>query len=215
MRSDWHVDVELVERSLGGEPQAKRELYERHSQRVIAFFYNTVGDEERDDLVHETFVRLFAGLERIEDARATWAFVRSVARNVLFEHLRARANKRQLDPYEDSLADLQPGVSSVLAGRREQRLLLDGLRRLPLAEQLLLEQVYLQGISQVELAALEGVPTSTMRSRLQAARNKLEREIEQLCERGPLLVSTIGCLDEWALDLHEAVAREEQRRGEP
>ena len=203
---DWDIDEGLVERCRGGDASAKRELYERHSQRVVYFFYNTVDDADRDDLVHETFLRLFDNLSRLEHGRATLAFIRGIAQNVLFEHIRARTRGRKLDPYEDSLAELRPNLSSVFAGRKEYRMILDGLRRLPLLEQILLEQVYVQGIPQVELARLEGVSASTMRSRLNAARNKLKREIEKLCASGPLLASTIDCLDNWALELRELVS---------
>lgn len=199
--SDWEIDVELLERWRNDDLGAGQELFARHGDTVIRFFRNKVRSEVQD-LVQETFMRIVAARDRIADGQAFRAYVIGVARRVLFEHLRtlerARRRERKLDFGVESIAALIPGPSTIAARRREQRLLLEGLRRIPIKHQILLELIYWEKLSAREIADILGVPHSTVRGRVKRARELLREAMAEIADSPALLESTTARLDDWA-----------------
>lgn len=206
---DWELDALLLERFMAGEIRVREQIFARHARAIIRFFRNTVGPQELEDLSQETLTRLFAALPSIENGRYLRAFALGIARRVLLEHLRALKRDRRFDPEVDSIADLERGPVSLAVGKQELRLLLAGLRRLPLNLQILLEQHYFEGRSYVELAREAKCSPATIRTRARRARVLLEAEISKLEASGPLIASTIEHLDDWARDLRELLHRAE------
>ena len=63
-------DSDVVQASLDGDARAFGELTRRYDQRLLNFVYRTIGDRERgQDLVQETFVRVYRHLHRFEQAK--------------------------------------------------------------------------------------------------------------------------------------------------
>lgn len=205
---DWIEDAVLLERWIAGDARAGDRLYVRHADAVIRFFANKVSlgfNLEVDELVQRTWQRLLERREHIEEGRVFRAYILGIARNVLLMQFRALQRERGFDPQVDAVVDSQPGVSSMFAERQEQRLLLEGLRRLPLDQQILLELFYWEGLKSYEIAEVLGtpeVPDSTIRGRIQKARQQLMARIAELGASSELIVSTVGNLDEWARSIH-------------
>jgi len=68
-------DVLLVDRCLGGEEAAARELFRRHRARVHGSLFRVLGsNREMDDLMQEAFLQVFQSLRawRAEASLATW-----------------------------------------------------------------------------------------------------------------------------------------------
>jgi RNA polymerase sigma-70 factor (ECF subfamily) len=200
------VDARLLERWRSGDRGAGAELYRRHARVVIRFFRTKVEADFVEDRVQETFTRLAEARGRIQDTGACRAYLLQIARYVLLEHLRSRARERELDPAVDTVAAESPGLTTALGRKREHRLLLTALRRLPIEQQIRLELRYFEGISIVELAQLEGVTPSTMRGRMSRARVLLTRAIRALDESTALINSTVEGLDAWARDVRALLA---------
>lgn len=197
MSDDWQIDADLLERWRGGDLDAGEQLFARHGDAAIRFFRNKV-DDEVQDLIQDTFLRLVEGRERIEEGRSFRAYLLGIARRVLLEHLRERSGVRELDASVDSVVAVITGPSTIAARRLEERLLLEGLRTIPIEDQIVLELYYWEKLKAPELATVMGVPPSTMRSRIQRARDRLRKVIDALSEAPELLASTVGDLDGWA-----------------
>ncbi|HLT36288.1 MAG TPA: sigma-70 family RNA polymerase sigma factor [Enhygromyxa sp.] len=197
MTGDWSVDAELLEAWRSGDAQAGAKLFDRHADAVARFFANKicVGAE---DLVQQTFLLLVESRDRIREGLSFRAFVLGVARNVLRDHVRKLARGRSVDPEVDAMAELAPGPTTVIGRSREQRLLLAGLRRLPLEHQIGLELFYWEEMDAREIAELMGISHSAMRSRLARARELLREAMTQLAETPELLASTLDGLAQWA-----------------
>jgi RNA polymerase sigma-70 factor (ECF subfamily) len=84
-----------------------------------------------------------------------------------------------------SLLDLGVSPSTAFAKDEEQRLVLEGLRRLPVDQQILLELFYWQDLKGPELAKVLDVAEATVRTRLFRARQQL-REIIAAIHSGKL-----------------------------
>jgi RNA polymerase sigma factor (sigma-70 family) len=196
------LDAALLGAWQAGDAEAGLRLYDRHADAVARFFENKLRTGT-DDLIQQTFMRLIQTRDRIREGAAFRGFVLGVARNVLREHLRKICNDRQVDFEVDSMAALDPGASTVVGQRREHRLLLEALRRLPIEQQIILELHYWEGLNSNEIAELLGASPSATRGRLARARVLLREMMEQIEESRELLDSTVEGLDGWAAQLRQ------------
>jgi len=136
-------DLELVEAWRAGDRQAGGELFDRHFSSIRRFFRSKVGDDY-EELVQRTFTRCVEGQARFRGEGKFRSYLFSIAANVLREHIRAhqRAHER-FDPDVSSVVDLAlPGPATAAGVRREQKVLLEALRRLPVNDQIVLELFY-------------------------------------------------------------------------
>src|SRR5690554_5423721 len=92
----------LIQRTLGGDERAARELYDAHVDRIYRLAYRLTGDDElARDCTQDTFVRAFERLGefRRESALSTW--LRAIAVSVCLNTLRTVKRMRR------RLADLE------------------------------------------------------------------------------------------------------------
>lgn len=200
MDEDWQRDATLLDAWRAGDARAGRQLFERHADAVARFFENKVrvGSE---DLIQVTFLRMVEGRARIREGVVFRAFILGVARNVMREHLRSMARGRSVDPEVESMSSLAPGPSTMVGRTREQRLLLEGLRRLPIDHQTALELYYWEELDARQISGIMGVSHSAMRSRLVTARERLREAMAEIAESRALLESTLGGLERWAAEV--------------
>jgi RNA polymerase sigma-70 factor (ECF subfamily) len=134
-----------------------------------------------DDLVQETFVRAYRGLDRLLDAARFGAYVYSIARNLCADWLRARR------PEVVSLerVDLEPGDPRTTTGalrdaeRQEERLvaLRAAVGHLPEALREAVLLFYFEQRSYADMADLLGVTEAAINQRLTRARQRLREHL--------------------------------------
>jgi RNA polymerase sigma factor (sigma-70 family) len=198
-------DEALLEAWQRGDRKAGHELFERHFESVRRFFVNKVG-RDLEDLVQRTFLGCLEASERFAGRSSFRGFLFGVATNVLREHYRAQLRAAKHDKLDDlSVADMNPGPSTALARKREQRLILEALRRIPLGAQIMLELYYWERMSGPQLAEVFGIPENTARSRVRRAKELLAKTIGRLAKSRALLESTTTNLDSWAASLRARV----------
>lgn len=199
-----HVgDVELLAQWRQGDMAAGEILFERYYDSVARFFRIKVSGDIAD-LVQETFVACVEGRDRMQEGASFRAYLFSVANNVLCHHLRTKYRGDELVDFDHvSVQDLAPGPISQITRRREQKLLLAALRRIPVNDQLLLELRYWEQIRTADIAAAMGLAHGTVRSRLAHARKRLEEAMAELAGSAELLESTMANFEEWARQCRE------------
>ncbi len=202
MTGDWQRDASLLEAWRAGDAAAGQRLFEQHAEAVARFFDNKLRDGS-EDLIQMTFLRMVEGRARIREGLVVRAFILGIARNVFREHLRTLAKGASVDPEVDTMSSLAPGPTTMVGRSREQRLLLEGLRRLPVAHQTALELFYWEELDAKEIAEVMGVSHSAMRSRLVKARELLREAMAEIADSRELLDSTVDGLDRWAAQLRE------------
>jgi RNA polymerase sigma-70 factor (ECF subfamily) len=200
-------DGELLERWRAGDGMSGEALFERYYAMVERFFLNKVTTGVQD-LVQETFMRCVENRERIRDNERFRMYMFAVAYNVLAAHLRERyRGDREIDLGKVSVCDLAPGPSSLVAQRREHRLLIKALRVIPVDDQVILELHYWEQLTTDQMASVIGIPVGTVRGRLQRARTRLEEAIQRLAESQQDLASTLARLDDWAAECRARLDR--------
>lgn len=120
-------DEHLGRLATAGDRDAFGELFGRHEHGLLNFCHRLTGDrDEAADLVQESFLRVFAQLDRLEGRDVNLAaYLRRVARNLVYD----RAPRRAAEvPVAD--ATLVAGADQDLEVDPERALLLDDQQRL-------------------------------------------------------------------------------------
>ncbi len=194
------ADEVLLARWADGDREAGGALLDRYFVLVCRFFANKLPDDI-EDLVQQTFLACAEGRDRIREGAKFRSYVFGVAHNILRAHLRGRLRLSHEALDEVVLSDVTPSPSTIVADRREQRLLLLALRRLPLPQQVALELYFWERLSAREVAEVLEIPQGTVRTRVRDGRQRLGAEIDAL-RRAPQAPPTTGSdIDSWAASI--------------
>jgi RNA polymerase sigma-70 factor (ECF subfamily) len=176
-------DAALMRAFAEREPAAAAELYERFASRVYGLGIVMLGgDAAAQDLVQDTFVKLWRNAARYDPGRGkleTWVLL--VARSLAIDALRRRVLEARVlertapagevsdDPGPDQLAE-----TADLSGRARRAMagLSDGQRAA-------LELAYFGGKTSAEVAELEGIPLGTAKTRIRTALLKLRESMQE------------------------------------
>jgi RNA polymerase sigma-70 factor (ECF subfamily) len=198
------TDEALLAAWNGGDEQAGERLFHRYFVPVVRFFRSKIHGEV-DELVQKTFLRCVESKTRFRGEGEFAPFLFGIARYVLLGHYRTmRRSGETVDIGEVPLHDLDPRPSSVLTETREQQILLESLRRIPLDAQLILELHYWEGMTSAAIAVVLQVPHGTAQTRIRRARQLLAIEVERWV--GPARPVTLD-FDAWARSLRDQVDR--------
>ena len=200
-------DVELLAQWREGDLAAGDQLFDRHFASIHRFFRNKVG-EGLEDLVQQTFMACVEGKERFRSDSSFRTYLFGVAHNLLREHYRTqRRTAEAIDFAETSAADTGVGPNTLVGKRREQRLLLEALRRIPIDSQIVLELYYWEEMSASQTAEVLGLPEGTVRGRVRRAKQLLKQQLGRLARSTEELDTTVGGLEGWAASLREVLAK--------
>ena len=85
-------DSGVVAAFLAGNKRAFGELVERYQNRLLNFIYRTTGDRERaEDLVQETFIRVYRHLHRFDQSKKFSTWIYTISSNLAKNELRNRS----------------------------------------------------------------------------------------------------------------------------
>lgn len=195
-----------------GDKTAADQLFERYYEPVARFFCNKAG-EAADDLVQKTFLACLEGIERLQRPEDFRRYLFAVAYRLLCRHYRTlRRTPPRVDFDEVTALDLDPSPSRVVARRREQRLVLEGLRRLPLNQQVVLELHYWEGMRGSDIAEILDIPLGTAKTWLLRGRKALAKVLASIADDHRVLESTLSNLEGWAQALREQIGAAEPGR---
>jgi len=187
-------DSMLVARFLAGERRAFTELADRYHVRLMNFIQRTIGDRERaEDLVQETFIRVYRHLHRFDQTKkfSTWVYtiagnlakheLRNRSRNplVLFQTIKKNwdADHRPLE-WEDNT--YRPDD---LYRKRHLKEMIEGaVAQLPEHHRMVFVLREMEGKTYEEIAEITGVNLGTVKSRLNRARNNFAQLIEPMLD---------------------------------
>lgn len=170
-------DVVLVDRVLGGEQAAARDLFRRHRARVHASLFRVLGsNRDMDDLMQEAFLQVFQSLRawRAEASLATW--IDRIAVRVAFRWLRKRgATPPALELHDDdAIVPLSHGGARRQLARDAVRRLYGALDRMSPASRVAFALYEIDGRPVAEVAELTGATVTATKVRLWRARRQLD-----------------------------------------
>ncbi len=174
-------------------------LLGRYYAPIERFFVNKVSTDKVYDLMQETFKACVEGRERIARSGRFRPYLFGIAHRLFQLHLRDRYRTPAHQPIDDiSIRDLSKSPVTALGKKREQRLLLEALRAIPMKYQLVLELYYWEEMRTADIAELLELPVGTVRSRMSRARDSLHAALSRLARSPEELQSTLSGLEDWA-----------------
>lgn len=176
-------DAQLMVLVGRGDTDAFETLVRRHQQALLNFFCRMGVDSDAEDLVQETFVKVFNYRNRYRPSAKFTTFLYTVARNVHVDAFRKSARKQELmeeEKAEAETAQSHDGGISRLRLRMDLRELLNGL------PERLRDVVVLgvqQGLKYEEIASIMDVPLGTVKSRMFTALERLREMFDEDARR--------------------------------
>ncbi len=169
-------DAWLVSRAAGGDVEAFRALVVRHQGPVLALVRNLVGDAaESEDIAQDAFVAAWGSLASFDPARgAFFTWLARIARNRALNAL-ARRRPRPVAEVPERAGTVR--VEQGLADADTRRILDAALAALPVDQRTAFVLAHIHELPLAEVAAIEGVPIGTVKSRTARAREALRSAI--------------------------------------
>ena len=195
-------DEELFATWRSGDARAGDQLARRHYRALLRFFEYRTG-QAAEDLVQRSFAACAASLERYRGGGSFRAFLFGIARNVLLNHLRSRRYDNDALSRLDSpeAGPGHTGMSTIVARRDEQRVLLQALVAMPEELQTPLVLFYWEDLRAEEFADALGCVPSTARGRLAKARGVLREHIEEFAGSSTTRERLTADVDHWLRSL--------------
>jgi len=195
-------ELELLRSWQGGSVRSGEILFDRYFPAMRRFFQSKC-PHAVEDLVQETFLAAHKGRERIKFTSFR-NYLFGTAHNLLRAHLRKR-HEEPFDSAQMSMADLNPGVVSLIAADDRERVLQLALQRVPLDDQIVLELRFWENMTVPEIADALELPPGTVASRLRRSLPRLEKAIAEIEASPELLEMTLRDFSRWKADLKELI----------
>jgi len=149
------TDHDLLKLLRAGDEPAFKELYARHSRRVLAFAYHmTHSAIDAEDILQETFLRLWTGREQLPDIAHVGNYLFTIARNKTLDHLRkVSLQQRLIDQVWANISESSNELELQLEARESGTLIQQALAQLSPQKQTIFRLSRQQGLSHEEIAA--------------------------------------------------------------
>ena len=177
-------DRELVSRTLGGDDTAFEYLFNRYRDAIHRLFVQRLGGtNDADDLLQETFIKVYINLHRYSTSYTFGQWVYTIARNTFIDFVRRRQEDLPIDDRFTSPASSAPTPEESVINLQQRTQIEHYLERLtPRYRQLILMRFF-EEYSYEEIAAKLSLPLGTVKTQIHRAREQMCRLIAQGDER--------------------------------
>jgi RNA polymerase sigma-70 factor (ECF subfamily) len=143
-----------------------------------------------EDLTQETFLRTFRALEYFDSRARLSTWIYTIAHNVAIDHLRRAAGAKvdsltwrddegADEPQEREIVSTSLDPEAQLSREQSERLVHDGLARLPVKYRLPVVYAAIDGLDYPSIAAMLGVPLGTVKTLIFRGKRMLREEISR------------------------------------
>jgi RNA polymerase sigma-70 factor (ECF subfamily) len=166
----------LIRAIAQGDKRAMQVLFAQHRLRIYRFALRVVDDEDAaEDLVSEVFLEVWRHARRFKGRCRVSTWLLAITRNLALSMLRRRRMERLDDGQAAAIADQADDPEAAIQKRQQSAILAQCLTKLSPAHREVIDLVYYHGRSIDEVAAITGVPASTVKTRMFYARNQIAR----------------------------------------
>lgn len=150
--------------------------------KLYRFALRILADEiDAEDVVQETFVKVWQKSEQLEGIENKEAWCMTVARNLAIDKIRARkkAMSSDIDGFH-FLSDKNPTPDKVLENQENLDLVMDKLNSLPEHQREIIHLRDIEGYTYKEIGEMTGYSEEQVKVNLFRARQKLKIELKNL-----------------------------------
>jgi RNA polymerase sigma-70 factor, ECF subfamily len=176
-------DETLVRLAREGDGSAREELFQRHRNNAYRVAYRLLGHEQDAlDVVQEAMLKAFSALKDFDGRSGFRTWLLRIVTNAAYDWGRRRKRRREVHVGDDEANSHEPASDDDPAKRlrqRDLRLVLEqALNRLsPKIRTTFVLHAELD-LSYKEIAEIQDVPIGTVMSRIHAAREKLQADLD-------------------------------------
>ncbi len=168
-----HDDAVLIDLARGGSAAALGELFERYWPLAWKAAYAVVGERAvADDAAQDALQRAFAALERFDESRPFWPWLKRITVNRALDEVR----RRPIDLHTGAVEELELELDGVPEPVAE---VAAAVALLPETKRTVVVLHYWLNYTVEEIAAALGVPFGTVASRLSRALGELRTKLEE------------------------------------
>lgn len=174
---DTARDFELMALVRDGDQQSFREIVDRHQQGLLNFFRKMGVFNDAEDLVQDTFIRLYKYRDRYEPKARFTTFLYMMARQVRMDYLRKVQRRSAIELEVHKAVELKESesYSDSEMRRPDAQSLLNGLS--DDVRELIVLSIY-KGMTYREISEISGVAVGTIKSRVFTAMRKMREMLE-------------------------------------
>ncbi len=182
------TDMQLVEQTLGGEPDAFGVLVRRWERPIYSLAYRMIGsDEDARDVCQETFISAFRNLKsfRGESKFSSWLY--RIAINCCHSRQRKQPQPdvsidEQIEEYGLEPMDSRESVDDRLYRDQRAQLVRRALAALPHDMRQVIVMKEYEGLKFHEIAEVLGIPVSTVKTRLYTGLTYMRKRLEHVSD---------------------------------
>lgn len=180
-----YSDQELVAACLKKERKAQKELYDRFSPFMKGVCIRYASSElEADDILQESFIKVFKHLENYTDEGKLGAWVKRITVNTAIEFYRKRA------VYEKHMNDLaleaEAGHVSELFQTVDLDLLREQIQQLPDGFRVVFNLYAIEGYTHKEISEQLSISIGTSKSQFARAKKLLQKNVGAIYSPEPI-----------------------------
>ena len=174
MKEAGYNEYLLVKQLKADDPAAYKTLYEQYAPRLQAFSRRfRLSKEESDEIVQDTFVRIWLYRQKIDPEAGFSPFLITVARNLIYNHIRKNAQ------WEKYLREIDAGPAWEAAKDNElEQFLLKTIHELPDRCRQVFRKSRLEGYSNAQIAEEMNISKSTVENQLNKALKHIRKQLE-------------------------------------
>lgn len=180
------TDQQLVILALDGDATAFEHLFNRYRGSMLQLYIQRTGGnrDDADDLLQETFLKVYLNLERYNPSYTFGQWVYTIARNTFIDYLRKRKDNLSIDNFPKDQSSMSPQSllptpeESIINSQQHAQLEMY-LEKITPNYRKLIELRFFRDYSYEEIAAELCKPLGTVKTQIHRAREQLCRFITE------------------------------------
>ncbi|MDP1511891.1 RNA polymerase sigma factor [Paenibacillus ottowii] len=166
----------LIGKAKSGETEAFALLVKQYKDRVFRFAFGMLSDRmEAEDVSQEAFIKAYYSLSNLENSYAFSSWLTRIVSNLCYDRIKKRKKENIV-----SSDQIEAGISTQGIERRDLHLTIEEAMKTLSPEHreaILLRDV--EGYTYDEIAGMLHIPLGTVKSRINAARLQLRKELKK------------------------------------
>lgn len=174
----------LFTKSEKSESEQFSDLYNKYQKLVRSVIFQIAGPSHLNDLVQETFIRVWNKLPEFRKQSEVSSWIYRIAVNIALDHLRS---EKRHPTSSDAVLDKHDDGSDIELTLANRELVSESLMALSIEHRTVIVLSLIHELSLAEMAEVLEVSEGTVKSRLHYAREHLRQFISELSEKKRLL----------------------------
>ena len=171
-------DEQIIKRVLKGHAEEFRVLMQRHQAAVFMLAYRFFGRrEDAEDIVQETFLRVYQSLSSLRQSEKLWPWVRRIALNTCLKRVTPEIPSDEVEQLIDCLPDETIEVEAEVLRHLDSEDIHLAIAGLTMEYRAIVVMRYMEDLSCVEISELLNKPASTVRVQLHRALKMLSKRL--------------------------------------